>query len=339
MKQYTILGIETSCDEVGAAIYTTDSGLLANALYSQTEEHKHFGGVIPEVASRLHIQKINGIVQQALDQAHITLDDIDVIAVTSKPGLPGSLIIGTCFAKALAGSRNKKIIAIDHLEGHAFSACIQHTIPFPFLCITASGGHSSIYDITGFGSWKTLGTTRDDAAGEAFDKIAKLLQLGYPGGPIIERYAQEANFKDFFHYPRNKNNDLMFSFSGLKTAVLYDLVKRGAYDLEKKKLLTDDHQLKVQVASSFMACIGDIFSQKVSKALEEHGDYKALTFVGGVACNKYLQARLQEVAHQWHIPFYVPSPQFCTDNAAMIAFVGHYKAQQGLFSALDFDVL
>lgn len=339
MNQFIVLAIETSCDEVGAAIYTTDRSLLSNALYSQTEEHKHFGGVIPEIASRLHIQKINGIVKEALDQAHLTLDAIDVIAVTSKPGLPGSLIIGTCFAKALAGSLNKKIIAIDHLEGHAFSACIENTIPFPFLCITASGGHSSIYEITDFGAWTTLGTTRDDAAGEAFDKIAKLLQLGYPGGPIIERYAQQANFKDFFQYPRNKNNDLMFSFSGLKTAVLYDLVKRGAYDLEKKQLLTDSHELKVQVASSFMVCIGDIFVQKVTKALEEHGAYQALAFVGGVACNKYLQRRLKEVADTWGIPFYVPSPQFCTDNAAMIAFVGHYKAQQGLFSALDFDVL
>ncbi len=338
MKQYTILGIETSCDEVGAAIYTTKHGLRSNKLYSQTEEHKHFGGVIPEIASRLHIQKINGIVQSALDAASMTLDDVDVIAVTSKPGLPGSLLIGTCFAKAIAGSLNKKIIAIDHLEGHAFSACIENTVPFPFLCITASGGHSSIYDIQDFGVWKTLGTTMDDAAGEAFDKIAKLLQLGYPGGPIIEQYARTVNFQDFFHYPRNKNHDLMFSFSGLKTAVLYDLVKRGAYNLEEKKLINHDVTLKQHVASSFLVCVGDIFTQKVTRALEEQ-PYKALAFVGGVACNKYLQQRLQQVAEKWNIPFYVPSAQFCTDNAAMIAFVGHYKAQQGHFNNLDFDVL
>lgn len=339
MKQYTILGIETSCDEVGAAIYTTQQGLLANKLYSQTEEHKHFGGVIPEIASRLHIQKINGIVQEALDEANMTLDNIDAIAVTSKPGLPGSLLIGTCFAKALAGARNKKIIAIDHLEGHAFSACIENNIPFPSLCITASGGHSSMYAQHDFGNWTILGTTRDDAAGEAFDKIAKLLQLGYPGGPIIEQYAQAAGFKDYFNYPRNKLQDLMFSFSGLKTAVLYDLVKQGAYDLATKKLLTDSQELKQQVASSFLVCVGDIFAQKVTKALKDNTSYKALSFVGGVACNKYLQSRLKEVAYEWGIPFYVPSPQFCTDNAAMIAFVGHYKIQQGLVSPLDFDIL
>lgn len=339
MNQYTILGIETSCDEVGAAIYSTKHGLQANKLYSQTEEHKHFGGVIPEIASRLHIQKINGIIQEALDTAGMTLNDIDAIAVTSKPGLPGSLLIGTCFAKALAGALNKKIIAIDHLEGHAFSACIEHTIPFPALCITASGGHSSIYRLQDYGDWSVLGTTLDDAAGEAFDKIAKLLQLGYPGGPIIEQYAKAAGFKDYFNYPRNKLHDLMFSFSGLKTAVLYDLVKQGAYDLATKKLLTDSQELKHQVASSFLVCVGDIFAQKVTKALKDNPSYKALAFVGGVACNKYLQSRLTEVAHKHGIPFYVPSAQFCTDNAAMIAFVGHYKLQQGLISPLDFDIL
>ena len=339
MKKYTILGLESSCDEVAAAIYTTDNGIIASALFSQTDMHKQYGGVVPEIASREHIKKINQITQEALDAAHITLNDIDVIAVTSKPGLPGSLLIGVSFAKALAGSLGKKIIAINHLEGHAFSACIENTIPFPFLCITASGGHTSIYDMQDYGNYSTLGTTMDDAAGEAFDKVAKLLQLGYPGGPIIEQLAAEVGFKDFFKYPRNKNNDCMFSFSGLKTAVLYDAVKRGAYDLQKKELLNTSIEFKQQMASSFLVCVADIFVEKTKKALSQSSDYKALSFVGGVACNKYIRSRLAHVAESYGIPFYFPSPKYCTDNAGMIAFVGHYKSQQEKFDSLDFDIL
>lgn len=338
MKHYTILGIESSCDEVAAAVYTTQDKLIASKLFSQTEIHKKYGGVIPEIASREHIKKITSIVQEALDEAGKTLDDIDVIAVTSKPGLPGSLLIGVCFAKALAGSLQKKIIAVDHLEGHAFSAHIEHDIPFPFLCMTASGGHTNMYNVTDFGNYTFLGNTLDDAAGEAFDKVAKLLKLGYPGGPIIEKLAREVDFKDYFNYPRNKNIGLNFSFSGLKTAVLYDLVKKGAYDLKNKELLTDDYTLKQQVASSFLVCVADIFVQKVEAALEQHA-YKALVFVGGVACNKYIRQRLTEVAEKHGLPYYSPAPKYCTDNAAMIAYVGHYKAQKNEFNSLDFDIL
>lgn len=337
--KYTILGIESSCDEVAAAIYHTDKKLLSSKLFSQTEMHKKYGGVVPEIASREHIKKINQITQEALDAAQITLDDVDVIAVTSKPGLPGSLLIGTCFAKALTESCNKKIIAVDHLEGHAFSANIEHDIPFPFLCMTASGGHTNMYRVTDFGDYTVLGTTLDDAAGEAFDKISKLLQLGYPGGPVIEKLAREAGFKDFYKYPRNKNIGLNFSFSGLKTAVLYDLVKKGAYDLKKKELLNNSEQLKKEVASSFQVCVADIFAQKVERALDQTDDYKALVFVGGVACNNYIRQRLTDVAAQHNIPYFSPSPKYCTDNAAMIAYVGHYKAQKGEFSNSDFDIL
>ena len=340
MKKYTILGLESSCDEVAAAIYTTDNGIISSSLFSQTEMHKKYGGVVPEIASREHIKKINQITQEALDAANMTVNDIDVVAVTSKPGLPGSLLIGVSFAKALAGSLNKKIIAINHLEGHAFSACIENNIPFPFLCITASGGHTSIYDIQQYGDYTTLGTTLDDAAGEAFDKIAKLLQLGYPGGPIIEKLAGEVGFEDFFKYPRNKTHDLMFSFSGLKTAVLYDAVKRGAYDLQKKELLNHSLEFRQQVASSFLVCVADIFVQKVEKALSESSNnYQALAFVGGVACNKYIRSRLEVTAKKYGLPFFFPSPKYCTDNAGMIAFVGHYKAQQEQFNDLGFDIL
>src|SRR3989339_270166 len=235
MKHHIILGIESSCDETGAAVYDTQKGLLSNELYSQIDLHAWHGGVIPELASRLHMEKIGIIVQTALDKAGKSLDDIDAIAVTSKPGLPGALMIGVSFAKALAFAKNKKLIGINHLEGHVFSACIEHAIPFPFLCLTVSGGHSSLYLVTGFGEYQSIGHTIDDAAGEAFDKKAKLMNLPYPGGPVIEKLAEQVNFQDFFHYTRGAMACLNFSFSGLKTAILYDMVNRGAYDLEHKK--------------------------------------------------------------------------------------------------------
>lgn len=334
-----ILAIETSCDETAAAVYDSQKGMLSNVLFSQIDLHKRFGGVVPELASRAHIEKIDGIVKEALKTADVTLDQITTIAVTSKPGLPGSLLIGSCFAKALAGTKNKKIIPINHLEGHAFSANIENKIPFPFLCITASGGHTSIYEITDFGEFSTIGTTTDDAAGEAFDKIAKLLELGYPGGPIVEKRAAAENFKDYFNYPRGNAKTLDFSFSGLKTAVLYDLVKRGAYDLKGKKLLDCSEELKNKVCSSLLVCIADIFKQKVLLALDEYPNAKALAFVGGVACNKYIRAELKALAKKNSIGFFVPHPQYCTDNAGMIAFVANYKAQQKKFADLTFDIL
>jgi N6-L-threonylcarbamoyladenine synthase len=333
------LGIETSCDETAAAVYHSTQGLLSSTLYSQIELHKNFGGVVPELASRSQLEKINPIVQQALEKAQLTLDDIDVVAVTNRPGLPGSLLVGICFAKALAWSKNKKLIGINHLEGHAFSASIEHNVPFPHLCITASGGHTSLYLMKGYGDYEVLGETQDDAAGEAFDKIAKLMNLPYPGGPVIEQLAREVNFEDFYHYPRSKHKTLDFSFSGLKTAVLYDLVKRNAYDLQTKTFLADDNeQLKKEVASSLLVCIADIFEQKLALALSAYPQVQAITFVGGVACNRYITQRLNSFATSRKIPFFHPSRAHCTDNAAMIAFVGNYKAQQGLFSEFTLDI-
>lgn len=339
MKPIITLGIETSCDETAAAIYHSTQGLLSSALYSQIELHKNFGGVVPELASRSQLEKINPIVMEALERAGITLDDIDVVAVTNKPGLPGSLLVGICFAKALAWAKNKKLIGINHLEGHAFSASIEHNVPFPHLCLTASGGHTSLYLMKNFGDYEVLGQTQDDAAGEAFDKIAKLMNLPYPGGPVIEKLARDVNFQDFYHYPRSKHKTLDFSFSGLKTAVLYDLVKRGAYDLTTKTFLRpDDEQLQKEVASSLLVCIADIFEQKLALALNAHPQIKAITFVGGVACNTYITTRLQTFATSHNIPFFHPSRAYCTDNAAMIAFVGNYKAQQGLFADFTLDI-
>ncbi len=335
----TILGIETSCDETGAAVYTTKDGILSNALYSQIDEHTLFGGVLPEQASRSQLKKITSIVRKALTDANVTMENIDAVAVTNRPGLPGSLLVGFCFSKALAWSTNTKIIGVNHLEGHIFSAFLDHpNIPFPHLCITASGGHTSLCLVHGFGDYEFLGETLDDAAGEAFDKIAKLLNLPYPGGPVIEKLAREVNFQDFFKYTRKSSKGLNFSFSGLKTAVLYDLVDRGFYDLKTKKLLNDSHELKQHVASSLLVCIADVFKQKVKKALQEQPEVQALTFVGGVACNNYIREQLENFCKNRNLAFYTPSKKYCTDNGAMIAFVGSYKAEQGKFSDYYLDI-
>lgn len=335
----TILGIETSCDETAASVYTSDAGVLSNTLFSQIELHKNFGGVVPEIASRSQLEKIRPITQRALETAGVTFKDIDVVAVTHKPGLPGSLLVGVSFAKAIAWAQNKKLIGVNHLEGHAFSACIEHQIPFPFLCITASGGHTAIYIVEDFGRFTVIGQTLDDAAGEAFDKIAKLINLGYPGGPLIEKLAAEVVFEDFFKYPRAMPHTLDFSFSGLKTAVLYDLVKQHAYNLETKTFLKpDDIALKQRISSSLLVCIADIFTQKVSLAFKKYPEIKALAFVGGVACNKYIRARLDSFCHEHNKLFFTPSPQYCTDNGAMIAFVGHYKALKKEFSDFELDI-
>lgn len=339
MNSLVILAIESSCDETSAAVFDVKAGLKSNELYSQMDMHAVYGGVIPELASRLHMEKISLIVKQALDVAQVTLDDIDIIAVTSKPGLPGALMIGLSYAKGLAFAGNKKLIGVNHLEGHVFSACIDNVVPFPFVCLTVSGGHTSMYYVTGFGQFSLIGHTIDDAAGEAFDKIAKMMNLPYPGGPVIEKLAEQVNFEDFFHYTRGSMGGTNFSFSGLKTSILYDLVKRTAYDLEHKKFLKDDDlYFKQQVASSLLVCMGDIFEKKLTEALKLYPNVQAISFVGGVACNKYLRKRLQNFADRKNIQLFYPTPKLCTDNAGMIAFVGAYKAEQGKFDNLDLAI-
>lgn len=336
-----ILAIETSCDETGAAIYDSEEGILSNALFSQVDLHKKYGGVVPEIASRSHLEKINLIVQHALDDAHCTLDNIGTIAAVNRPGLPGSLLVGLCFAKALAACKDKKIIGIDHLEAHIFSTFLEHDVPFPYLCLTASGGHTAIYIVYDFGKYKRIAETLDDAAGEAFDKVAKLIDLPYPGGPEIEKLATSADYQDFFNYPRSKSKkSLKFSFSGLKTAVLYDLARQGAYDLKNKKFLKkDDLPFKKKVASSLLNAISDIFIEKLKEAYKKYPDAKAVTFVGGVACNKFIRSKIEIFCKKRKLQFFYPSPHYCTDNAAMAAFVANYKAQQNKFDDLDLDIL
>ena len=338
-KHRIILGIETSCDETAASVYDSEKGVLSNVLFSQTALHGKYGGVVPEVASRSQIEKINSIVFNALEVAQCNLDAIDCIAVTTKPGLAGSLLVGLNFAKALAFAKQKKIIGINHLEGHAFSACIEHDVPFPHLCLTASGGHTSLYLMHNYGEYTVLGTTLDDAAGEAFDKIAKMMRLPYPGGPLIEQLAEKVNFEDFFHYTRGNIQSLDFSFSGLKTGVMYDLVKRGLYDVKSKSFIKEpDPLVQMQISSSLLVCIRDIFESRIVRALKEYPHVKAVTFVGGVASNMYLKKSLDALCKKRGISFYSPSRQYCTDNAAMIAFVGNYKAEQGLYSDLYLDI-
>lgn len=339
MKRIT-LGIETSCDETAVAVYHEDKGILSSVLYSQIAHHSKFGGVLPEVASRRQLEKINPMIQEALDVAQVTIDDINVVAVTHKPGLPGSLLAGVCFAKSLAWITNKRLIGINHLEGHTFSPLIEHNVPFPHLSLTASGGHTALYLVRGLGDYSMLGQTLDDAAGEAFDKIARFMGFEYPGGPKIERLAAQAGFKDYFKYPRAMSKGLDFSFSGLKTAVLYDLVKKNAYDLKTKMFLKiDDEQLKQEVASSVLVCINDIFIHKLDLALKENPDIKAVTFAGGVACNRFIKNNFAKWCFQKGLSFFAPSPKYCTDNGAMIAFVGNYKAEQNKFSDFDLDIL
>lgn len=334
-----ILGIETSCDETAVAVYDIENGIQSNIIFSQIDLHKSHGGVIPEIASRSHLEKIHFITQEALEKAQTTLNDIDCIAVTNKPGLAGSLLIGVSFAKALAWSLSKPLIGINHLEGHIFSSFLEYSVPFPHICLTASGGHTALYLVHDFGNVELLGETLDDAAGEAFDKVAKMMDLSYPGGPVIERYAREIGFEDFFNYPRSLSKSFDFSFSGLKTAVLYDLAKRGLYDLSTKQLsstITADDKKKV--ASSLLVCIKDIFIQKLHLALQRYPNVKAFSFVGGVACNKYLKEHLAAACSKINIQFFTPSAQYCTDNGAMIAFVGAYKAQKKEFSSYDLDI-
>lgn len=343
-----ILGIETSCDETGAAIFDTAAQkILSHAVFSQIKLHEIYGGVVPEIASRSQLEKIDVMVDLVLKESGLDLASIDALAVTNKPGLVGSLLVGLCFAKGIAWATQKKIIGVDHLEGHIFSAFLQNDgsvnqqLTFPFITLSVSGGHTSLYWVTGFGSYESIAQTLDDAAGEAFDKISKVLGLGYPGGAVIERLAHEVNFVDFFSYPRTKSSkqEIRFSFSGLKTAVLYDLVKKGAYDLEKgpvKELIT--HELQQQVASSLLVCMADIFCQNVARALKKYPQATACTFVGGVACNAYLRGRLKEICDKRRKSFFAAPPQFCTDNGAMIAFVGGYKADQGKFDDLSLDV-
>lgn len=321
-----VLGIETSCDETGLAVYDSDRGLLSHALYSQIELHREFGGVVPELASRDHIRKLVGLTDQVLKKADSSLQEIDAIAYTAGPGLIGALLVGTAYANALAYANDIPSVGVHHLEGHLLAPMLEdHAPDFPFLALLVSGGHTLIADVRGLGDYTILGTTLDDAAGEAFDKTAKLMGLPYPGGPELAKLAEQGDSKAYkFPRPMLNKPNLDFSFSGLKTAVYYaikDLQKAADATLNNglKNELTQ--QQKADIAASFQQAVIDSLAGKVKRAIKETG-HSELVVAGGVGANTQLRNQLTALMQKTNGKVYYPRHEFCTDNGAMIAFAG-----------------
>ncbi|SFV35726.1 tRNA (adenosine(37)-N6)-threonylcarbamoyltransferase complex transferase subunit TsaD [Thermoflavifilum thermophilum] len=324
-KTITLLAIESSCDETSAAVIR-DGKVLANLIANQ-KIHEQYGGVVPELASRAHMQNIVPVVDLALKQAGVEKNELQAIAFTQSPGLIGSLLVGASFAKALAVALNIPLIAVHHMKAHVLANCIDEPRPsFPFLCLTVSGGHTQIVLCKDYLDMEIIGQTIDDAAGEAFDKTAKLLGLPYPGGPLIDRYAQQGN-PHRFHFPRPQVPGYDYSFSGLKTAILYFLREQSAEDASFiEKNLPD-------ICASVQQTIIDILMQKLIKAAEDTG-IREVCIAGGVSANKGLRKRLLEEAEKrgWHA--YIPDFQYCTDNAGMIGFMAYHQYLAGAFTDL-----
>ena len=320
-----ILGIESSCDETSASV-CHNGKILSNIIAAQAI-HTQYGGVVPELASRAHMQNIVPVVDQAMIDAGISLDQLDAIAFTSSPGLIGALLVGTGFAKSLALSLDISLIAVHHMQAHVLSNLIADPQPeFPFLCLTVSGGHTQIVLCKDALNMEILGETLDDAAGEAFDKTAKLLDLPYPGGPLIDQYAQEGDPKKF-HFPEPQIEGLNFSFSGVKTSILYFLQKQLKADPDFiSKHLPD-------ICASAQYCIVNILLHKLKKASLQTG-IKTICLAGGVSANKGLRNAMQEMAEKYHWKLFIPEMEYCTDNAAMIAVTGYYKFLAGYSSPL-----
>jgi len=327
----TILGIESSCDDTSAAVLR-DEYLLANVMASQ-DVHRQYGGVIPELASRAHQQNIVPVVSEALRRAGVTMDEVDAIAFTRGPGLLGSLLVGTSFAKGLAVAARKPIIEVNHLQGHILSHFVKvegrdNRCPeFPFLCLLVSGGHTQIVRVDAPLRFEILGHTIDDAVGEAFDKCAKLMGLGYPGGPVIDRLAKEGDEKRF-RFAKPNIPDLNYSFSGIKTSLLYFLRDRIAEDpdfLEKNK---------ADLCASFQKDLIDILLKKLILATKETG-IRQVAIAGGVSANSGLRNRIEEEGRKRGWTTFLPELRFTTDNAAMIAITGYYKYQAGQFAPMD----
>jgi N6-L-threonylcarbamoyladenine synthase len=322
-----VLGIETSCDETAAAIVRDGKEILSNVIYSQVKTHTPYGGVVPELASREHLAKIRGIVDQALADAGVTLDDIDGFAATSGPGLIGSLLVGLTYAKALSFSKHKPLTAVNHIEGHIYSVSFEHPqAEFPALALVVSGGHTNLFLVESeFGDFRHLkytlvGKTRDDAAGEAYDKVAKLLGLGYPGGPIIDRLAQQGNPNTFpFSMVKISDRSLDFSFSGIKTAVLR-MIK------ENEKLKEDP--LRLDLCASFQEAVVNMLWSTLLKACQALHPHSIL-LSGGVAANSRLRQVFIQRSAAAGLKFYYPKPILTTDNAAMIAAAGTAKLMRG----------
>jgi N6-L-threonylcarbamoyladenine synthase len=326
-EQTRILAIETSCDETAAAVVEDGTRILSNVIASQTELHAEYGGVFPEVASRKHIEVIHAVVAQAMGEAYLGYEDLSCIAVTRGPGLVGSLLVGVNVAKGLALARNKPLLGINHIEGHIYSLWLTEAAPeieFPLLTLVVSGGHTELFLMTDHLTYQFLGGTIDDAAGEAFDKVGRLLDLPYPGGPAIDRVATEGNPKAFAFPRAIMNEGYDFSFSGLKTAVL-----RAVQQYDQGRLPVAD------LAASFQAAVVDALVEKTARAAAAH-DVAAVHIAGGVSANSALR---REMDARVDVPVRYPPPVLCTDNAAMIAAAAHQHFIRGAHDALTMDVL
>ena len=328
-----ILGIETSCDETGVAIYDGEKGLIANQLHTQIALHADYGGVVPELASRDHIRKLAPLLQAALQEAHLTAKDIDGIAYTSGPGLVGALLVGSTVARSLAYAWNIPAIGVHHMEGHLLAPMLEENPPhFPFVALLVSGGHTQLVRVDGVGRYELLGESIDDAAGEAFDKTAKLLGLDYPGGAALARLALKGTPNRFaFPRPMTDRPGLDFSFSGLKTFAANTLHQV----MQEEGELTE--QSKADIAYAFQEAVVDTLAIKCKRALKQTG-LKRLVIAGGVSANKQLRQTLAELMQQFGGEVFYPQPQFCTDNGAMIAYAGFLRLKQGQQQDLAIEV-
>jgi N6-L-threonylcarbamoyladenine synthase len=324
-----VLGIESSCDETAAAVVQDGKRVLSNVIASQVKVHGKYGGVVPEIASRKHTEAIVPVILQSLEDAGVGLHDIEGIAVTRGPGLIGSLLVGLSTAKAIAFARGLPLVGVNHLEGHIAAAVISEAPPaFPFVALVVSGGHTNIYLIRDFQDCICLGQTRDDAAGEAFDKAAKLLEIGYPGGVVIDRMAKQGK-PDIISFPRAMRDSLDFSFSGVKTSLLNMVKKQGRLFTEKE--LPD-------VVAGFQEAIVDVLVQKTMKAAENVA-IERVVVCGGVAANSRLRERFYQDGKEKGVDVFIPPPVLCTDNAAMIAVVGEHLMKRGIRDGLDLNAV
>ena len=324
-KDITILAIETSCDETAASVVRNGYEVLSNIVNSQIESHKRFGGVVPEVASRHHVENITMVIEEALVEAHMTWEDIDAVAVTEGPGLIGALLVGINAAKALALAHSKPLIPVHHIAGHVYANHIEERLTFPILALVISGGHTELVLMKDHMAFEVLGETRDDAVGEAYDKVARTIDLPYPGGPHVDRLA--ASGEDVLEFPRPIMDDYDFSFSGLKSAVINKL-----HNLNQKGISYN----KEDVAASFQASVIDVLTTQTFKALEDY-DIKQLLICGGVAANRGIRARMEMMCDSNDVKLLIPPLNLCTDNAAMIGAAAYYQYIAGKFGTMDLN--
>jgi len=332
-----VLGIETSCDETAAAVVKDGRRVLSNVIASQTELHAQFGGVVPEIAARQHIESIGYIVDCALGEAGLTLPDIDGYAVANGPGLAGALLVGLNYAKALSYANNKPLVGVHHIEGHVCANYLDSDLSPPFLCLVVSGGHTAILAVEDYDTYRVLGSTRDDAAGEAFDKVARLLGLPYPGGPEIDKLARVGR-GDAYAFPRAKVDGFDFSFSGLKTATMQLVHKESKRRIEAglDVLPGQDFDNLADVAASFQQAVVDVLVDKTLTACKQMG-YNQVVLAGGVACNHGLRIGMKVACEAEGLALFMPPPVYCTDNAAMIAARGYYRLAGGVKDGLELN--